>query len=88
VIGGAGAAVEHGKLAAVKSADQQFDQVGEEQNPLVKRSSVLLLTALGEVERVDRDGVRPGQRQVRAADRLAERVVLVLGSRMNTCTPR
>ena len=77
VVGGAGAAVEHGKLAAVEASGQQFDEVGEEQDPLVKRPRSA--RRCGEVERVQRDAARAGQRQVRAADGLAEAVVLVLG---------
>ena len=56
VVAGAGGAVEHGKLAAVEAAGEQLDELGQEEDPLVRapairrsggRSSGLSVTASG-----------------------------------------
>ncbi len=75
-VAGARGAVERGQVGADEAADEQLDQLGEEQDAVVERA---LLAAGVEVERVERDRVGTGQRQVGAADLLAQRPVLLLG---------
>src|SRR5438552_12334612 len=69
-------ALEHRQLLARESVKQQLDQLGEEERPLRERA---LASCVGEVERVEADGVVAGERQVDAADGVAETAVLVLG---------
>ena len=75
-VAGARSAVEQRQLLAGQPAQQQLAELGQEEDPFGQRFAA---AAAGQVERVERDRVLAGERQVGAADRLSQAPVLALG---------